>query len=270
MSGLPDINDPTAIAVWNRAAARLVRETLERIMTSSASTATPMKHAFERRVQDVKSPKSDINALILDYLMMEGYSGAASRFCKEANLSPFHVDETIKTRQQIQKAIHQGNISGAIEELNDFDSEILDRDPQLHFALLRLQLVELIRQCTKSGDITPALTFATNHLGPRAPTDPRFLKDLEETMALLIFPHNDLEPALAAILHPDLRRGVADDVNKAILQRESQRREASIRRLVRMRQWAENTARAEKKALPERIGLGLGGDDSEHDHMVLS
>lgn len=32
MSGLPDINDPTAIAVWNRAAARLVRETLERIM----------------------------------------------------------------------------------------------------------------------------------------------------------------------------------------------------------------------------------------------
>lgn len=148
--------------------------------------------------------------------------------------------------------------------------QILDRDATLHFALLRLQLVELIRQCTKTGDITPALTFATNHLGPRAPTDPRFLKDLEETMALLIFPHNDLAPELEKILHPDLRRSVADDVNKAILQRESARREASIRGLVRMRQWAENTARAGQKTLPDRIGLGLGGDEGDHDQMVLS
>ncbi|EQB58759.1 ran binding protein in the microtubule-organising centre [Colletotrichum gloeosporioides Cg-14] len=272
MSGLPDINDPTAIAVWNRAAARLVRETLERIMTSSASTATPMKHAFERRVQDVKSPKSDINALILDYLTMEGYSRAADKFSKEANLQEHQIDETVKIRQQIQRAIHTGSIQAAIEALNDFDSEILDRDPTLHFALLRLQLVELIRACTATpgGDITPALTFATHHLGPRAPTDPRFLKDLEETMALLVFPHSDLEPQLAAILHPDLRRGVADDVNKAILQRETERREASIRNLIRMRAWAENTARAEKKALPDRISIGLNGDgDTDvHDPMI--
>ncbi|KAK1496564.1 ran binding protein in the microtubule-organising centre [Colletotrichum tamarilloi] len=273
MSGLPDINDPTAIAVWNRAAARLVRETLERIMTSSASTATPMKHAFERRVQDVKSPKSDINALILDYLTVEGYPNAAAKFSKEANLQPHQVDETIKVRQQIQKSIHTGSIQYAIEALNDFDSEILDRDPTLHFALLRLQLVELIRACTNTpgGDITPALSFATNHLGPRAPTDSRFLKDLEETMALLVFPHNDLEPQLAAILHPDLRRDVADDVNKAILQRQSERREAAIRQLVKMRAWAESAARAEKKPLPERIGLGLNGDESDgHDPMMLS
>ncbi|KAK1989269.1 ran binding protein in the microtubule-organising centre [Colletotrichum cereale] len=273
MSGLPDINDPTAIAVWNRAAARLVRETLERIMTSSASTATPMKHAFERRVQDVQSPKSDINALILDYLTMEGYPNAAAKFSKEANLQPHQINETIKVRQQIQKSIHTGSIQSAIEALNDFDSEILDHDPTLHFALLRLQLVELIRSCTNTpgGDITPALTFATNHLGPRAPTDSRFLKDLEETMALLIFPHNDLEPQLAAILHPDLRRDVADDVNKAILQRQSERREAAIRQLVKMRAWAESTARAEKRALPDRIGLGLNGDDNDgHDQMQLS
>ncbi|KAF6825332.1 ran binding protein in the microtubule-organising centre [Colletotrichum musicola] len=272
MSGLPDVNDPTAIAVWNRAAARLVRETLERIMTSSASTATPMKHAFERRVQDVKTPKSDINALILDYLEMEGYPNAAAKFSKEANLQPHQVDGTIKVRQQIQKAIHTGSIQSAIEALNDFDSEILDRDPRLHFALLRLQLVELIRSCmsTPGGDISPALSFATNHLGPRAPTDPRFLKDLEETMALLIFPHNNLEPQLAAILHPDLRRDVADDVNKAILQRQSERREAAIRQLVKLRAWAENTARADKKALPERISLGLHGDENEgHDPMMM-
>lgn len=90
-------------------------------------------------------------------------------------------------------------------------------------------------------------------------------------MALLIFPHNDLEPQLAAILHPDLRRDVADDVNKAILQRQSERREAAIRQLVKMRAWAESAARAEKKSLPERIGLGLNGDESDgHDPMLIS
>lgn len=90
-------------------------------------------------------------------------------------------------------------------------------------------------------------------------------------MALLIFPHNDLEPQLAAILHPDLRRDVADDVNKAILQRQSERREAAIRQLVKLRAWAENTARADKKALPDRISLGLHGDEGDgHEPMLLS
>lgn len=67
---------------------------------------------------------SDINALILDYLTMEGYPNAAAKFSKEANLQPHQVDETIKVRQQIQKSIHTGSIQYAIEALNDFDSEV--------------------------------------------------------------------------------------------------------------------------------------------------
>lgn len=156
--------------------------------------------------------------------------------------------------------------------LTDTGSQILDRDETLHFALLRLQLVELIRTCTAApgGDITPALEFATSHLGPRAPTDSRFLKDLEETMALLIFPHGDLEPNLAALLHPDLRREVADNVNKAIVQRQSERREAAIRQLTRTRAWAESHVRASKKTLPERIELGLNNTEDDSDPMLIS
>lgn len=231
-----------------------------------------MKYSFEERVDDVKSPKSDINALILDYLVMEGYPNAAAKFKKEANLQPHPADDSIRRRQQIQQFIHTGSIQSAIEMLNDLDPEVLDNDPTLHFAILRLQLVELIRSCTAApgGDITPALDFATTHLGPRAPTDPRFLKDLEETMALLILPHNDLDPALAALLHPDLRREVADNVNKAILDHQAHRREAAIRQLVRMRAWAENTARAEKKSLPEKIEIPLNGSEDRHDPMLIT
>lgn len=231
-----------------------------------------MKHSFEERVDDVKTPKSDINALILDYLVMEGYPNAAAKFSKEANLQSHPADDSIQRRQQIQNSIYTGNIQSAIELLNDFDPEILDNDPTLHFSILRLQLVEMIRSCMAApgGDIAPALEFATTHLGPRAPTDPQFLKDLEETMALLVLPHYDLEPSLAALLHPDLRREVADNVNKAVLEYQSRRREAAIRQLVKMRAWAENTARAEKKSLPDHIEFALNTSEQVHDPMNIT
>ena len=152
---------------------------------------------------------------------------------------------------------------------------MLDKDPSLHFALLRLQLVELIRTCnaTPGADITPAITFATTHLAPRAPLNKEFMEELERTMALLVFPNDDLEPHLAALLQPALRRSVADRVNQAILRCQNQRRDATIRNLVRLRAWAENTARDSKKEIPTRLELGLDGerDDAQengHEPMV--
>ncbi|KAG7286943.1 hypothetical protein NEMBOFW57_006443 [Staphylotrichum longicolle] len=250
-----------------------LRESFGR-MNSSMSTATPLQHAFEKRVADVKAPKSDINALILDYLTMEGYPKAAAKFCKEANLQPQQPDLSIQARQDIQHAIHSGNIETAISALNGLDPELLDNDPELHFSLLRLQLVELIRQCNE-GDITPALDFATKKLAPRAATNRDFLNDLEKTMALIIFPHDQLQPELAALLSSDLRRTTATKVNEAVLLRQNQRREAAIRQLVRMRAWAETSARSKKKDLPESIELGLNADDMEfgesgHEPMITT
>ncbi|KAF7562775.1 hypothetical protein G7046_g1357 [Stylonectria norvegica] len=245
---------------------------MTKLSTSSAFTATPIKHAFNRRVEDVKSPKSEINTLILDYLTMEGYPNAAAKFSKEANLQPQQDIGSIHARQQIQSCIHAGNIETAIDALNELDPEILDGSEGLHFALLRLQLIELIRVCnaTPGGDIEPALTFARDRLGPRAPSNPQFLDDLESTMALLLFPLDALDPQLAVLLKPELRREVADDVNRAILEKQSQRREAAIRQLVRMRAWAENTARDRGKALPDRIDIGLHNDDSGRSRNRLN
>lgn len=143
--------------------------------------------------------------------------------------------------------------------------KILDRDSSLHFALLRLQLVELIRTCTSTpnGDITPALTFATTHLAPRAPTSPEFLEDLERTMALLIFPPDNLAPPLAALLDTNLRKEVAQRVNEAILLSQGERTRSKLLELVKTRAWAESRAREAKKDIPDRIELGL---DLEADH----
>ncbi|KAH8678917.1 CTLH/CRA C-terminal to lish motif domain-containing protein [Tricladium varicosporioides] len=246
---------------------------IARMTSSTASTTTPLRHAFERRVEDVKPLKSDINALILDYLTTEGYPSAAAKFSKEANLRPQQEEESVRARQAIQHFIHLGSIQEAIDALNDLEPQVLDSNPSLHFALLRLQLVELIRKCnnTPGGDITPALTFATQQLAPRAPTNPEFLEDLERTMALLVFPPDNLEPQLAALLKPDLRREVADRVNKAILSCQNQKRDAAIRNLVRLRAWAENSARDAKIDMPAHIDLGLDGDNHQengHEPMI--
>jgi hypothetical protein len=61
--------------------------------------------------------------------------------------------------------------------------QILDLDPSLHFHLLQQHLIELIR----AQEIPTALAFAQNELAPLAEEHPRFLKELEKTMALLAF-----------------------------------------------------------------------------------
>jgi hypothetical protein len=82
-------------------------------------------------------------------------------------------------------------------------------------------------------------------------------------MVLLIFPHDSLAPELAALLRSDLRRQVAEDVNKTIVRRKTQRMESAIQELARLRAWSENSARAVKKEVPDRIELGLSEDDND-------
>lgn len=78
---------------------------------------------------------SEMNALILDYLTLSGYSRAAANFSSEANLDPHQDVDSILIRQRIQNAIHRGNIHDALEALNDLDPEvnIKNLDPPSHF-----------------------------------------------------------------------------------------------------------------------------------------
>ncbi|OJD27628.1 hypothetical protein ACJ73_00984 [Blastomyces percursus] len=231
-------------------------------MSPTPSTTTPTWHHFEKKIEDVKPSKTDINFLVMDYLVANGYPSAAQKFAIEANIQPKPDVESIQERVDIRNAIHSGDIQSAIEKLNELNPQILDSDPSLHFSLLRLQLVELIRTSTSTpnGDITPALDFATSHLAPRAPTNPQFLEDLERTLSLLIFPSDNLAPSLAALLDPELRKSIANHVNEAILHSQGARREARLRSLVKLRSWAEQKAREAKKDLPEKIDIGLEQD----------
>jgi len=231
--------------------------------SSTVSAATPTRHPFERRVDEMKPSKTDINTVIMDYLIKEGYPDSAQKFAVEANIKQRPDEESIRTRVDIRNAIHSGDIQSAIERINELNPEILDLDSSLHFALLRLQLIELIRTCTSTSDnldITPALKFATSQLAPRASTSKDFLEDLEHTMALLVFPTDNLSPQLADLLKPSLRLDVADRVNQAILKRQGQSLEAKIKEWVRARAWGEHEARKHKKDIPS-LKLALDGSE---------
>lgn len=78
-------------------------------------------------------------------------------------------------------------------------------------------------------------------------------------MSLLIFlpATGTLQKDLSELLQPSLRRNVASKVNESILTSMGSRGEARMRSLVRLRHWAESTARAAGKDLPPVLPLGL-------------
>lgn len=82
-------------------------------------------------------------------------------------------------------------------------------------------------------------------------------------MMLLMIPQDSLDPPLAALLDPSLRQDAAERVNNAILARRSKRTIAGIRNLVKMRCWAENKCRELGLSLPEKLDIGLHGEESD-------
>ncbi|POY76036.1 hypothetical protein BMF94_0759 [Rhodotorula taiwanensis] len=150
---------------------------------------------WSKRLAEVNVSKDDLNFLVANYLFTEGYLSAAEHFTREAGLdaitsstnssskAPSFDVESIKTRMEVRRAVLKGEVETALDKVVDLDLEILDLDPSLHFHLLQQHLIELIR----AQHIPEALAFAQNELAPLAEEHPRFLKELEKTMALLAF-----------------------------------------------------------------------------------
>jgi hypothetical protein len=83
--------------------------------------------------------RSDLNRLIMDYLVIEGYKSAAEQFSQEADL-PSPVDfDSIEARMNIREALQRGDVEDAITLVNDLDPEVSVRS----FILVTLSLARL-------------------------------------------------------------------------------------------------------------------------------
>ena len=66
----------------------------------------------------------DVNNLIMDYLVTEGYPSAAEKFAMEANIERAPDHSFIEQRVQIRDSIHRGDLQQAIELINDLNPEV--------------------------------------------------------------------------------------------------------------------------------------------------
>ena len=67
---------------------------------------------------------SDLNAIIMNYLISEGYPSAAQKFAHEANIAPMHDVNTVEERVAIRVAIHGGDIQTALEKINEINPQV--------------------------------------------------------------------------------------------------------------------------------------------------
>ncbi|KAF7320072.1 hypothetical protein MKEN_00791500 [Mycena kentingensis (nom. inval.)] len=222
------------------------------VATASSSSRpqkiTVLPEDFQRRLHEVQVSKHDLNRLIMDYLVVEGYKSAAEEFCQEANLPAPVNFESIESRMNIRDALHRGDVEDAIARVNDLNPEIktihaplsdpriLDTNPALYFHLQQQRLIEYIRD----GRISEALQFAQDELAPRGEESPEFLSELERTMALLAFDAlPSAPPGIAELLSPAQRMKTAGEVNAAILDSMSQAKEVKLMQMLKLLEWSD-------------------------------
>jgi len=211
------------------------------------------KEEWERRLHEVQVTKNDLNRLIMDYLVIEGYKVSAEEFSQEAGLPPPVDFESIEGRMNIREALQRGDVEDAITRVNDLNPEILDTNPALYFRLQQQKLIEYIRQ----GRIAEALQFAQEELAPRGQENPEFLPELENTMALLAFESSKSAPeSISSLLSPNQRMKTAGEVNAAILESFSQGKESKLVALLKLLCWGESML--EERADFPKVDFGEG------------
>jgi len=82
------------------------------------------KEDWERRLHEVQVTKNELNRLIMDYLVIEGYKSVAEEFSLEANITPPVDFESIESRMDIREALQRGDVEEAITRVNDLNPEV--------------------------------------------------------------------------------------------------------------------------------------------------
>ncbi|GBF90786.1 hypothetical protein Rsub_03087 [Raphidocelis subcapitata] len=218
---------------------------------------------WEQRLAQVALSKSDLNRLVMDFLVTEGYVDAARAFQDESGTQPGVDLSDIAGRMEIRAAVQGGRVEDAIDAVNDLDPEILEERAGLLFHLQQQRLIELVR----AGRTADALEFAREYLAPAGEEHPEFLEDLERTVALLAFEDPRASP-LGELMEASQRQRTASELNAAILSSQRHATEPRAAMLLKMMVWAQQ--RLDERATYPKItdlaaavpgGGGGGGKD---------
>ena len=160
----------------------------------------------------IKINREEMNKLVLNYLIIEGHKEAVEKFINETNTKVDFDYILLEKRQKIRNLIINGKIDSAVNEINDINIEILEKNPSLHFELQKQKLIEIIKQ----NKIDESIYFAQNILFPITSNDPSLLSELEKIMSLLAFDDISNSPFKEYQTHEQLKK-LSSTVNLQIL-----------------------------------------------------
>ncbi|XP_073042186.1 protein GID8 homolog isoform X2 [Primulina eburnea] len=187
---------------------------------------------WKRKLQAVNVKKEDMNKLVMNFLVTEGFADAVEQFQLESGTDDIDLT-TVTDRMVVKKAVQNGHVVDAIEKVLSLNPEILSENPKALFSLLQQLFIELIRD----GRMEEALMFAQKKLGPLA-EEIRFLGEFERTFSLLIL-HNVANSSVSDLLKMSKRHKTANDVNEAMLISQTNEKETKLSSLLKMLAWVD-------------------------------
>ncbi|XP_023645900.1 protein GID8 homolog [Capsella rubella] len=186
---------------------------------------------WEGHLRTVKLRKEDVNRLVMNLFVVEGYAEAVEKFQKESGTKPEADSASITGRLAVVKAIQSEDIDNAVEKLKDLNPEIL----KTNFHLNQQRLIEIIR----SGNIDEALAFSQKELTPIGEQNRVFLGELEKTLTLLGFEDPTTCP-LRELLTSSQWMKTAAEVDAAIITSQTGEKYGKLQHLVKMLNWTQN------------------------------
>uniref|UniRef100_A0A0D6R721 CTLH domain-containing protein n=2 Tax=Araucaria cunninghamii TaxID=56994 RepID=A0A0D6R721_ARACU len=180
-----------------------------------------------RQYDNLTVNDNDVRNIVLSYLMHNCFKESAETFISCTGMKqPANYPVDIDKRKPIYNFALEGNALKAIELTNQLAPDLLQKNKDLHFDLLGLHYIELVRmrKCTE------ALEFAQHELTPFGKQD-KYVEKLEDCMTLLAYEEPEKSP-MFSLLSMEYRQNVADSLNRAILEHANLPSYSSMERLI--------------------------------------
>ncbi|KAJ8360905.1 hypothetical protein SKAU_G00174300 [Synaphobranchus kaupii] len=211
------------------------------------------KDEWMDKLNNVHIQRADMNRLIMNYLVTEGFKEAAEKFRMESGIEPSVDLDSLDERIKIREMILKGQIQEAIALINSLHPELLDTNRYLYFHLQQQHLIELIRL----RETEAALEFAQTQLAEQGEESRECLTEMERTLALLAFDNPEDSP-FGDLLNMMQRQKVWSEVNQAVLDYENRESTPKLAKLLKLLLWAQNELDQKKVKYPKMTDLSKG------------
>ncbi|EAS05436.2 Ran-binding protein in the microtubule-organising centre protein (macronuclear) [Tetrahymena thermophila SB210] len=204
---------------------------------------------WKEELKNVKIAKQDMNKLIMNFFLIEGYKEAAEKFREESQTEISEQDlECMQPRIDIRKLILNGQIDEAINELDKINKKVLEENKDINFNIKLQKCIELIR----SEQIDKAISFAQEELLPILESSNEkkelYQDSMEKVMSLLAF-ENLQESPYQDLVSNSQRIKISSQINYEMLKGQ-QEKENKLPTLIKLLLWSQDKL-SEKLEFPQ-------------------